>query len=315
MNEINMLFSVIIPSYKKRYLDESIKSVISQTYDNWELIVVNDCSPEDLHAVVKPYLSDSRVRYYVNENNFGSERLCENWNNCLKYCNGDYIICMGDDDRLMPACLEEYKKLIEKFPDVEVLHGQTEVIDENGDVCELMEPRFGHETVLQLIYYRWAGLGRQQFIGDFCYKKEPLMKRGGFYDFPLAWGSDDVSAVMAATESGIANTEKVCFQYRKNRFSISSDTNNRRKADALILQWEWYDNYFQEYKTSNGQESMTLALLKEMMPVHFMLYIKETIRKDLCRGKYNVFYWLKNRTKYRITTGQILFQLVKSLKK
>lgn len=315
MNETNRLFSIIIPSYKRHYLDEAIKSIVSQTYDNWELIVVNDCSPEDIDAVVKPYMEDSRIRYYVNEHNFGSERLCENWNNCLRYCNGDYVICMGDDDRLTPICLEEYTRLIDKYPHAEVFHGQTEVIDENGNVCELMEPRFEHETALQLIYYRWAGLGRQQFIGDFCYKKEPLVKRDGFYNLPLAWGSDDISAVIAATACGIANTEKICFQYRKNRFSISSDTNNKRKADALMMQREWYDSYFRGYITYTKQENVTLALLKEMMPMHFEAHINELMRMDMCRGKCNVFYWLKNRKKYKITTGQILFQLLKSLKK
>lgn len=310
-----MLFSVVIPSYKKRYLAEAVDSVISQTCGDWELIVVNDCSPEDLDAVVKPRLGDSRIRYCVNERNFGAERLCENWNECLRHCTGDYVICMGDDDRLAPCCLEEYRKLILKYPQVDILHAQTDIIDEHGDVCELMEPRYEHETALQLIYYRWAGLGRQQFIGDFCYKREALVRRGGFYDLPFAWGSDDISAVMAATDHGIANTEKVCFQYRKNRFSISADTNNRRKADALIMQWRWYKAYFEGYKTSTNRDALTLRLLKDMMPTHFMFHINDMMRKDLRIGKSHVFYWLSNRKHYNTTIRNILIQLAKSLKK
>lgn len=310
-----MKFSIIIPSYKKLYLDQAINSVVSQTHDDWELIVVNDCSPDDLHAVVEPYLNDDRVRYYVNEHNFGSERLCENWNNCLKYCNGDYIICMGDDDRLTPGCMEEYSRMIDMYPNVEVFHGQTEIIDENGDVCELMEPRFEHETALQLIYYRWSGLGRQQFIGDFCYKRLPLVKRGGFYNLPFAWGSDDISAVMAATRHGITDTTKVCFQYRKNRFSISSDANNRRKADALLLQWDWYREYFDGYRADTYQDLLTVKLLREMMPKHFRFHLNDLICKDLCIDKNSVLYWLRNRKRYKVTTQDILIQLIKSMKR
>ena len=309
-----MMFSIIIPSYKSRYLDEAIESVISQTCDDWELIVVNDCSPEDIAIVVNPYLNNSKIKYRVNDYNFGAERLCENWNSCLKYCTGDYIICMGDDDRLTPCCLEEYRKLILKYPQEEILHGQTEIIDERGEVCELLEPRHEHENALQLIYYRWAGLGRQQFIGDFCYKREPLIRCGGFYDLPFAWGSDDISAVLAATSSGIANTEKICFQYRKSRFSISADTNNRRKADALMMQWEWYKGYLEEYKAGTTQEIVTIKLLKEMMPLHFRFHINDMIRKDLRLGKCNVLYWLKNKRRYHATVQDILIQLVKSLK-
>ncbi len=310
-----MTFSIIIPSYKRRYLDEAINSVISQTCDDWELIVVNDCSPEDIDTVVNPYLNNSKIKYHINNYHFGAERLCENWNSCLKYCTGDYIICMGDDDKLAPCCLEEYKKMINKYPKVEILHGQTDIIDEHGEVCELLEPRYEYETALQLIYYRWAGLGRQQFIGDFCYKREPLVKRGGFYSLPFAWGSDDISAVMAATAAGIANTEKICFMYRKNRFSISSDTNNKRKAYALILQWEWYKTFFNAYRIGAPQDMLTIDLLKEMMPLHFRFKINDTICKDLRVGRCNVLYWLRNRKFYNVTVKDILIQLVKSLKR
>ena len=73
-----MLFSIVIPSYKKRYLAEAIGSVIAQTCSDWELIIVNDSSPEDLDTIVKPHLIDSRIKYSVNARNFGAERLCEN---------------------------------------------------------------------------------------------------------------------------------------------------------------------------------------------------------------------------------------------
>ena len=309
-----MLFSIVIPSYKKRYLAEAIGSVIAQTCSDWELIIVNDSSPEDLDTIVKPHLIDSRIKYSVNARNFGAERLCENWNQCLKLCSGEYVICMGDDDRLEPCCLEEYRKLILKYPQVEILHAQTEIIDEQGDVIELMEPRYEQETALQMIYYRWAGMGRQQFVGDFCYKREPLVRRGGFYVLPFAWGSDDISAVMAATPYGIVNTQRICFQYRKNRFSISTDTNNRRKADALIMQWKWYKTFFEEYRPETNQDVLTLSLLKDVMPKHFILHISDLIQKDLRISRCNVFYWLKNRKDYNTTVQNIFIQLVKALK-
>ena len=309
-----MLFSIVIPSYKKRYLAEAIGSVIAQTCSDWELIIVNDCSPEDLDTIVKPHLIDSRIKYSVNARNFGSERLCENWNQCLKLCSGEYVICIGDDDRLEPCCLEEYRKLILKYPQVEILHAQTEIIDEQGDVIELMEPRYEQETALQMIYYRWAGMGRQQFVGDFCYKREPLVRRGGFYVLPFAWGSDDISAVMAATPYGIVNTQRTCFQYRKNRFSISTDTNNRRKADALIMQWKWYKTFFEEYRPETNQDVLTLSLLKDVMPKHFIFHISDLIQKDLRISRSNVFYWLKNRKDYNTTVRNIFIQLVKALK-
>ena len=61
-----MKFSVTIPAYKARFLKECIESILAQTYKDFELIIVNDASPEDLTSIVKSF-NDPRIRYYINE--------------------------------------------------------------------------------------------------------------------------------------------------------------------------------------------------------------------------------------------------------
>ena len=63
-----MKFSITIPAYKRSYLKEAIDSCLAQTYKDFELIIVNDASPEDLDSIVNSY-SDNRIRYYKNETN------------------------------------------------------------------------------------------------------------------------------------------------------------------------------------------------------------------------------------------------------
>ena len=65
-----MKFSVTIPTYKAQYLREAVESVVSQTYPDWELIIIDDCSPENLRTVVEPFLADSRISYFRNEGAF-----------------------------------------------------------------------------------------------------------------------------------------------------------------------------------------------------------------------------------------------------
>ena len=100
-----MKFSIIVPAYKPQFLAECIESILAQTYSDWELIIVNDASPYDLDSIVKNY-EDRRIRYYINEKNFGAVAMVNNWNHCLEYVTGEYVINMGDDDKLTPACLE-----------------------------------------------------------------------------------------------------------------------------------------------------------------------------------------------------------------
>ena len=66
-----MKFSITIPAYKQKFLAEAIDSCLTQTYKDFELIIVNDHSPENLDAVVSQY-DNPRIRYYVNEKNCGA---------------------------------------------------------------------------------------------------------------------------------------------------------------------------------------------------------------------------------------------------
>ncbi len=260
---MNILFSILLPTYKRRYLKECIESILAQTYPNWELIIVNDASPEDIDSVVQSY-ADERIRYYKNAHNFGAVRLVEQWNHCLDYAQGKYVICMGDDDRLMPDCLNTYAQLISRYPKVEILHGQTDLIDENGELIAHTEPRPEVESAMSLLYHRSKNVYRHQYIGDFCYMTAPLKARGGYYYLPLAWGSDDISAVVASIPHGIVNTQEVVFLYRQNRFTISNSKNVCTKLQAIMNEAQWKRHFLQMPQSNPQDEQYRLQLRKEL---------------------------------------------------
>ena len=77
------MFSFIMPCYKRQFLGKAIESILAQTYDDFELVVVNDASPENLYEVVNS-ISDPRLRYEENITNLGGRDLVACWNHCLK---------------------------------------------------------------------------------------------------------------------------------------------------------------------------------------------------------------------------------------
>lgn len=222
-----MKFSITIPAYKQKYLYEAIDSCLAQTYKEFELIIVDDASPEDLKSVVAKF-QDGRIKYYRNEKNCGALNVVDNWNICLSYAVGDYVICMGDDDRLLPTCLEEYSKLIDKYPNLNIYHALTEIIDDKGNVCKIQEPRPEYEGMYSMIYGRLNN-HRLQFIGDWLFKRDWLIANKGYVKMPLAWGSDDLTAYYAAKEKGVANSQQPLFQYRVNPLTITNGGNSRLK--------------------------------------------------------------------------------------
>ena len=83
-----MKFSFVMPSYKVRYMKLAIDSILRQSYEDFELVIINDASPEDMNGLVDLY-HDSRIVYLKNEKNIGGFDLVKNWNRCIQYAKGD----------------------------------------------------------------------------------------------------------------------------------------------------------------------------------------------------------------------------------
>ena len=94
--KVNELVSIIMPSYNTgKFITETIESVISQTYSNWELIIVDDCSTDDTDELVDKYLADGRIRYIKNEKNSGA---AVSRNRALREAKGKWIAFLDSDD-------------------------------------------------------------------------------------------------------------------------------------------------------------------------------------------------------------------------
>lgn len=109
---MNDLVSIIMPSYDTaKYIDKAIDSVLKQTYTNWELIIVDDCSPDNTDDIVKPYLSDERIKYFKNEKNSGAAM---SRNRALREAKGKWIAFLDSDDLWMPDKLEKQIRFMER---------------------------------------------------------------------------------------------------------------------------------------------------------------------------------------------------------
>lgn len=94
--ELMELVSVIMPSYNTgRFIRETIESVLAQSYRNWELIIVDDCSTDNTDEVVGEYLSDDRIRYIKNDKNSGA---AVSRNRALREAKGKWIAFLDSDD-------------------------------------------------------------------------------------------------------------------------------------------------------------------------------------------------------------------------
>ncbi len=126
---MNELVSVIMPSYNTAdYIADSIKSVISQTYQNWELIIVDDCSTDNTDDIVS-YFSDNRIKYMKNKKNMGAAATR---NRALREAKGEWIAFLDSDDLWLPNKLEKQINFMKSNGYVFSYHNY-EKIDENNE--------------------------------------------------------------------------------------------------------------------------------------------------------------------------------------
>ena len=114
-----MKFSVLVPTRNRvEYLRYAIESVRRQDYDDWELIVSDNFSEDDIEGFVAS-LRDDRIRYFRTE---AFISVTANWNNALSKATGDYVVMLGDDDCLMPHYFARMLSLIEGYDGPEMVY-------------------------------------------------------------------------------------------------------------------------------------------------------------------------------------------------
>ena len=125
------LVSVCIPAYNNEdTIEDAIRSVLGQTYEAVEVVVVDDCSLDGTAAIVeKLQKEDGRVRFLRNEKNLG---MVGNWNKCLWETRGSYVKLLCGDDILYPCSIEKEVRALQNNPDVNLVMSDTALIDMEG---------------------------------------------------------------------------------------------------------------------------------------------------------------------------------------
>lgn len=109
---VDRLVSVIMPSWNTAdFIADSIRSVKNQTYENWELLIVDDCSTDNSEEVIVPFLSDTRIKLLKNEKNCGAAL---SRNRAMREARGEWIAFLDSDDLWKPEKIERQIAYMEK---------------------------------------------------------------------------------------------------------------------------------------------------------------------------------------------------------
>ncbi len=226
---MNDIISIILPTYNgSRFIKKSLDSIINQTYENWELIIVDDCSVDETPNIIKEYVKkDKRIKSIRNEIN---QKLPASLNIGFREAKGDYLTWTSDDNFYEPNAIEKMLEVLENNPKSDFVYANMYLIDEEDNILKL-KPRKNVNTL-----YNGCCIG-----ACFMYKRE-LYAKFGDYD-ENAFCAEDYEYWLRLWSNGVNFflLKEYLYYYRDNSQSLSATKQDLVAKTPALVKLKYWD--------------------------------------------------------------------------
>ena len=229
------LVSIVLPTYNgARYIRESLDSVLSQTFQAWELIIVDDCSTDETLQIAEEYAKkDSRVQVMHNAEN---QRLPESLNVGFRTAKGKYLTWTSDDNIYLPMAIEKMVEGLDKHADCPMVCADMYYIDENGNIA-------GKAVEFDEYYM----LSKDLVGACFLYRRTAL-EVVGEYDSSKVYVEDyDYWLRISKCMGRIMRIPHILYKYRRHGGSLTATQIREVRKQAVLLWSEYADDFIIRY--------------------------------------------------------------------
>lgn len=249
------LVSICLPILNGQpFLEERLESIISQTYKNWELIVVDSYSEDGSWDLLRRYASrDLRIRLEQ-----APRGLYECWNRCLRSTSGKYVYIATSDDTMMPACIETMVNALEAWPSCGLCHCCLQIIDEESrpipGTWEQFDPFRYYGDWMQTAHIRRApldgilhlGLGTIYTSVTQLLIRQSLFGQIGYFD-PV-WGppADFEWALRASMVTDTVHVPEYLATWRIHQKQVTSLAEQPERLEQMTRMAEAYQEWLQD---------------------------------------------------------------------
>ncbi len=295
-------FTIIIPLYNKEsYIENTINSILNQTFTDYEVFIVNDCSTDDSVVKVKPFLSEKIKLIEHSEN----KRLSAARNTGIQNANSDYITFLDADDLWKPTFLETIHQLITNFPEAKIFGTNYEEVYENKIVVPKNSASELTPNSAQIIDFFKYNLGQGIYNhGSVCFHK-CVYEKAGLYDESIDFAEDLDFNIRANYYFKLAYSNTIQMQYFMEtglQLTRSSILNKR------LPDFDKYDAFTKE----NNALTKYLAFERYVLAKHiktdggYELYKKISSKID-----YSYLNW---KQKMLLKLPAFILKLIKAIK-
>jgi glycosyltransferase involved in cell wall biosynthesis len=223
--------SVLIPAYNAEvYIEEAVESILSQTYQDFEIIIVDDASTDKTWQVIQALAkTDKRIKTYRNPSNL---YIAGNRNRLIKLSNGKYIAWQDADDISMPYRLEEEVKFLEKHTDVALVGGFIEFFTDQKILSTRKYKR--DDKSIRKTIFRFSPVAQPSSM-----VRRKVFDEIGYYDVKYPPAEDLDVAFRIGTKYKFGNIQKVLIRYRESPNSATFKKLKKIELDTLELRFKY----------------------------------------------------------------------------
>ena len=294
MNNSRKLVSIVLPTYNgARFLCDAIQSIIRQTYQNWELVIVNDCSNDNTLEIARKYeKEDSRIRVISNNINM---KLPASLNIGFRECKGDYYTWISDDNIFKNNAIEYMSHYLDSHPDIDLVSCNFDFVDEDLKFIHTMKEACGNKKREQMQLASYCQVG-----ACFMYTKT-IAKIVGDYDTSFFCGEDYDYWCRIAKNGKIAYEDENLYIYRVNSMSLTATRSNVLASNTNAIRLKHSSEILEKLNVDN----------KTKCKIYLNLY-KADINKKwllLAKNSHYGYYLLKNISRYITKIGENIFSI------
>lgn len=293
---IKSLVSICIPVFNgANFLEESIQSALDQTYENIEVIIIDDLSSDQSFSIVEIFSrKDKRVKAFKNKKNLG---LVGNWNECIKQANGVWIKFLFQDDILYPTCISVMLKNSQNYAFVV---GNRDFKIENS-AAPFFRDFFENKVKPFEVYSQKKGFIEPELLtklisehflvnilgepSSFLFKKELCYKYGFFNPF-LAHFCDYEFWIRICSHEGVIYIPEVLSAFRVHGSSTSTENFSKNFTitsilDCLLISFlvTYHSNYWSIKGKINSKKAFDYYLKESsnVFDVHFLKKLRKIL--------------------------------------
>lgn len=295
--------SVIVPNYNHApYLKQRIDSILAQTYQDFELILLDDCSTDGSRDIMESYRSDPHVSHIVfNKSNSGS--AFRQWDKGIALAKGDWIWVAESDDYAEPSFLERLMTEVAMEPDCVLAFSATFWVDQNG--AKLWETPHSEKVNTysgqDFIRQRLAICNSVANVSESIFRRNKFRPEESHLYEQMRLCGDWFFYVLLTEQGSIVEVEEPLSYYRQHSSNISSEAEHRgltflEGADVLEYMIEHCGLKNSDY--ARGWGKMWAQYERKY---NFPTNVQSNIRKRILSSCSLIYmYYMLYKTKYRI---------------